>query len=182
MDLSKAFRLAIVSVVLFGIAGTANAALFDLGTVQLVPPTQNGNASPGPTVNFLDQLTFKGFTGTGFAGTAKTSWYFTTGAANLFLNGSINENPGSTFSTFLAQIFSPTNVLLATLSPGVPFSLLSLAAAGTYRIDVTVNGPANSSYTFDGQIVPLPAAGWLLLSGLAALGAMARRRKQTQDA
>ena len=181
MNLSKAFRLAIASVVLVGITGTANATLFDLGTVAL--PTAIGNVSPGPTINAFDSLTFKGYTGgSGFAGTTTTSWFFTTGTANLFLNSSINENPGSTFSTFVAQIFSPTNVLLATLTPGVSSSLLSLAAAGIYHINVMVNGPANSSYTFDGQVVPLPAAAWLLLSGLAGLGALARRRKQTSDA
>lgn len=48
-------------------------------------------------------------------------------------------------------------------------------------VDVTDAGGLlydDFSYTVDPQVVPLPAAGWLLLGGIAGLGGLSRRKKK----
>ncbi len=59
-----------------------------------------------------------------------------------------------------SAITSLHNITLAPLSPGS-------------------TGASLDSYTFRVSVVPVPAAVWLLGSGLVAFGAIARRRKQT---
>jgi len=165
------------SAMMLGISAVANAAFYDLGTTML--PAANGNASPGPTVTDGDQITLKGvWDGAGASQSgAATSWYFTTALPNLLLDNAVIVQNG--FNNFSAQLFSPSSVLLLTLVPGTTYNAFLLAAAGTYKLVVTedlVHG-SGRSYTFDARIVPLPAAAWLLLSGVAGLGVMARRRK-----
>lgn len=55
------------------------------------------------------------------------------------------------------------------------------ATVGTYTYSFGANGDENTANLFVGTLppaaaVPLPAAGWLLLGGLGAMGAITRRR------
>ena len=79
-----------------------------------------------------------------------------------------------------------TNVLVAsdtfagTLARFALSTFDSGIGPGSYRMVATGNGIRDSSLDITlsfVQTVPLPAAAWLLLSGVGALGAFARRRK-----
>jgi hypothetical protein len=182
MKFSRYVRLTMATTVMLGLSAVANAAFYDLGTTSL--PAANGNASPGPTVTDGDQITLKGvWDGAGASVTgSSTTWYFTTALPNLLLDNAVIVQNG--FSGFVAQLFDPTSTLILTLTPGTTYNAFPLTLAGTYTLVVTenlVHGNGHS-YTFDARIIPLPAAAWLLLSGVAGLGAMARRRKVAVEA
>lgn len=51
-------------------------------------------------------------------------------------------------------------------------------SAGLYRLFVDGSPPAHSYYVAYAKAVPVPAAAWLLVSGLAGLGVLARRRTE----
>jgi hypothetical protein len=177
MKLSRYLRLTMASVMMLGISAVANATSYDLGTVNLW--VADGNASPGPSVTVGDQFTLKGkWDGVGSTQLgAATAWYFTTALPNLLLDNAAITHNG--FTSFSAVLYDPSNNPILTLVPGTTYNAFLLAAAGTYKLLVTVDlvhGDGHS-YTFDARIIPLPAAAWLLLSGVAGLGAMARRRK-----
>jgi hypothetical protein len=182
MKFSRYLRLTMASVVMLGVSAVADAAFYDLGTTTL--PNAVGNASPGPTVTDGDQLTLKGVWDGAAATTlaSATSWYFTTALPNLLLDNAVIVQNG--FANFSAVLFDPSNSPILTLIPGTTYNAFPLVVAGTYKLVVTadlIHGNGHS-YTFDGRIVPLPAAAWLLLSGVAGLGAMARRRKVVAEA
>lgn len=182
MKFSRTVRLVMATAVMMGLSAAANATFYDLGTTNL--PAANGNAPNGPTVTDGDQITLKGvWDGAGTTANGSTStWYFTTALPNLLLDNAVIVQNG--FTGFSAVLFDPANVAILTLTPGTIYNAFPLLVAGTYKLVVTANLVHNSghSYTFDARIVPLPAAAWLLLSGVAGLGAMARRRKVAAEA
>lgn len=182
MKFSRTMRIAMATAVMMGLSAAANATFYDLGTTLL--PAANGNTPNGPTVAVDDQITLKGVwdgSGASVSGSS-TSWYFTTAIPNLKLWNAVIAQNG--FTGFSAVLYDPLNNPILTLTPGTIYNFFPLVMAGTYKLVVTANLIHNDghSYTFDARIVPLPAAAWLLLSGVAGLGAMARRRKVAAEA
>jgi hypothetical protein len=182
MKFSRTMRIAMATAVMMGLSAAANASFYNLGTTSL--PVANGNASPGPTVTDGDQITLKGvWDGAGASASgSSTSWYFTTALPNLLLDNAVIVQNG--FAGFSAVLYDPLNNPILTLTAGTIYNAFPLLLAGTYKLVVTANlvhGDGHS-YTFDARIIPLPAAAWLLLSGVAGLGAMARRRKVAAEA
>ena len=118
MMLKRHVRLMLASVVLLGIATTANATSFNLGTTTL--PALIGNSGPSPTVTDGDSLTLTGLwnkDGATVLG-SKTSWYFTAAVPGLLLSGAQISNNG--FPTFSAKLFfDSTNALIYTFTAGV---------------------------------------------------------------
>ena len=190
MKISRYLRLAMVSVVLVGAAGAARASVCpsapphcDLGN-QSTPGITIGNQAPydvPPNYALVgpgDGLTFKGDFGPD-AGSFNTTWYFTTNQGSLFLDSASFIEQG--INGFSAQLFNAGNSAIGPFggfTPGTVYNLIPLTAAATYHF--VVSGTATGGaphYSFNGRVVPLPAAAWLLLSGVAGLGALARRRK-----
>lgn len=205
MKVSRSIRLGLASLAMLGAAAAANATTCGLqgneaanecdlsgpsGVTQL--PAALGNqtpyaSSPYGEVTVGDSLTFKGNWSGGDSSfvtltSQTTKWYFTTLLPNLALDGAVFANSITNFSASLFLDGNPTAI--ATFASSVPHPLIWLTTAGVYRFDVTVDlvRGAHQSYTFNARVVPLPAAAWLLLSGVAGLGALARRRKVAAEA
>ena len=73
-----------------------------------------------------------------------------------------------------------TSIFAGPTSSGVEFGPASLFA-GTNSIDIEfgTTGAGNVSLTSTLATVPLPAAAWLMIGGLGAVGAYARRSRKT---
>ena len=161
-----------LGILVMGIAGYAHATTYIL----------SDNSSPGPTLNPGD---FAIFTNFGVAGTVfNDNWYFTlgqTGAGGHVTNLDVTIGTTSilNISPFLVTLHDggPTGAVEAT---GTTFNLASLPS-GLYDLVITGIATGLSGGVYSGTVaasaVPLPAAAWLLLSGLAGVGAMARWRR-----
>lgn len=158
----------IVAVVLLSAAGAANASVV------------LGNSSPGATLapSSVAQIPTQ-FLG---PGTFSDNYFFTT---------SVTTSVGVSVASFEIPSTYSISGLDATLSNSTHTSvdsgqnfLLASLPAGTYEINVSGDaiGPAGGAYAGVVKVdpprpVPLPAAVWLLLSGIAGVGSIARRRR-----
>ena len=175
MTVSKSLRIGLATILLMSAWGTASASVLVLGN------SSPGNGSPGPTVAYLDIISFSNAsTPTASGGSVDDKWYFTELQPFYLKDGAVSFNH---YNNFSVELFGPGAVSVwfsGVFTTGniitIPYTLL--ATVGTYYLEVKGTGLTSSAnYSGIGQIVPLPAAAWLLLSGVAGLGALARRRK-----
>lgn len=194
-----------VSVALVAAPSVGNAATFNLsdlfGTNDPAPGTNQprlGSISPDPALSssqtvvsntYINDLTlpviFTNATGSGSADCFTCLQFTRFGLSLIEDDTTVNSNFTTTSGT-AGQSGSgqgPMN-LLSPISPGgefnvvfrvgdnVPNSLLNDYELGTREI--------NANYSFDLTVVPLPAAGWLLLTALGGLAVAARRKKAAE--
>ena len=164
-----------LGILVMGVAGYAHAASFIL----------TDNSPAGPTLMPGD---FANFGNSGaFGATFDDNWFIQLGQPGV---GGFVTNIDVTVGTTSVLNISPFTVNLYAESGGVPFgpslgggtnfNLPSLPS-GMYDLVITgaASGVLGGEYvgTVAASPVPLPAAAWLLLSGLVGVGAMARRRR-----
>jgi len=160
----------IIGIVALTAMGTSNAAISTLTTTPNGPALSYGDIGLVPT-------TYVPPTGTTFY----DDFYFSLPkASKLDSNVTSIDLAGFGFGPLNAELIDTSVSSTDVVGTGLNFSLASLAA-GNYEL--VVSGTAESPFggIFGGAVhvsaVPIPAAGWLLLSGLVGLGAIARRRK-----
>jgi len=157
-----------------------------MGIASYAHATTLTNTAPGPFVNPGGFATFaNSFT---VDGSFTDDWFFqlsSTGAGGVVVNEpvtigttSVVNISGLSLSLYTESGGSPTGSALA--SGGTDFNLPSLAP-GMYELIITGTTTGASGGAYSGVVaaspVPLPAAAWLLLSGLAGVGVIARRRR-----
>ena len=175
MEIARSLKIGLALVALFGAAGVANASstskssviISSTGTYPLLGLGQLGTFQASGTSTFDD------------------FWTFSIGAPQL-LEGGVGINVTSSFNitSMAVKVFSvsTSTLVFSQFGPGT-FTLTSVPV-GDYYIEVSGTYTGTNGGSYHGDVtnnVPLPAAAWLLLSGVAGLGAMARRRKDPAE-
>jgi hypothetical protein len=159
----------ILGIVALSALGAANAAVVNLTT-----------SPSGPTLNVGDIGLVPATAQSG--GPFTDNFYFTmaltagldSGVTNVVIQG-FGFSPGS----LTTKLINYTTSAPVPGGTGLNFSLPSLTGGDTYDLQVsgTPLTPFGGIFAGAVHVVPIPAAAWLLLSGLAGVAAMARRRK-----
>jgi hypothetical protein len=184
--MEKTLFKSLFGIVVLGIAASAHASSYTL----------LDNTFPGPSLNPSDVATFSNSFTKDI--TFSDNWEFSLGS-NQGLGGLVNNevitiglNTLEGISPFTVKLFAANGIGIpvgSALESGKTINLISLSS-GNYDLQikgtVTGSGVGGIDGAYSGILtttaVPLPAAAWLLLSGLAGVGAMARRRKSEQSA
>ncbi|HEY4209976.1 MAG TPA: VPLPA-CTERM sorting domain-containing protein [Steroidobacteraceae bacterium] len=143
----------------FPTVGTINTAMTKLG--QWLPGWGSGN----PTVDKTGSLDSNN---TGLA-----TWGASLG--NAFLSQPASAAVGSALNMYLLDKAGKVSAGL----PAVVSEFANSTGAGYWFLDSTT-GDLTWNVPFAVSQVPLPAAAWLLISGLASLGAVGRRRRAAE--
>jgi hypothetical protein len=159
-------KTSLIMALMFTIGGVAHASTT---TLNFTGVTFTDSASLLGTV-MID-------TGTG---AATINAIFTDGSFTETFSGLASVSGSSTDTTLSLSAFSPT---FASLAVAIPTTTLASYTGGLLEIggasSVFATGIGNDLIT-GGSLaapVPLPAAAWLMLSGLGGLGVMRRKRK-----
>jgi hypothetical protein len=158
----------LLAMMMLSALGTASAAVYPLTETPTGP-----DLSPGDTGLFEAAVT---------PGTFSNDWYFSLASPSTVNGAVVNVN--------LSTLLNITGLALELVYdyglPGMKtysglgdsFTLTSLSS-GPYELIVSGDATGSAGGVYAGAVttVPLPAAAWLLLSGLAGLGVLARRRR-----
>jgi hypothetical protein len=165
---------AFVTLFMLTAAGAASAASFELTSVPFGPTLTPGDTGLIPT------------TSSPSGGSPFTNdWFFTLGSQSS-VGGDVASidltvAPGlNTQITGLSASLVDTDTSTTVASGSESFDVAALVS-GHYELVITGTPTGTLGGIYAGAVavsaVPLPAAAWLLLSGLAGVGAMARRRR-----
>jgi hypothetical protein len=158
----------ILGIIAMSAFGAANAAVVNLTTSPSGPTLSGGDLGVIP---FTVQS----------SGFFTDNFYFTLAPTASKLDSNVTNIAlaGFGFTSLTAKLFNYTTSTAVPGGTGLNFSLSSHTGGDTYDLQVSGTPWTTAGGIFSGavRVVPIPAAAWLLISGLAGIGAMARRRK-----
>ena len=145
--------------------------------------------SPGPSLAVGDVGTFGNTVALGGgADDVPDKWYFTlptasgvgSTVASIVLDFLPLAGPEYSFSSLSFSLHADDESWTSSLTGAGSSLVLTSLAAGSYYVDIVGDASGSLGGAYSGIVavsaVPLPAAAWLMLSGLLGLGAVARRR------